>query len=350
MFLIREGRPGDFRGVLALAKLLDSYNLPADQAYVRQLLETSQASFQGALPRRRARYLFVLEEQGRIVGCSLILAKHGVPGAPHLWFAEEKVVKRSRTLRIRRTHEVLRMGYTENGPTEIGGLVVLPGFRRHRERCGLQVGLVRFLYMGMHPDRFEPEVLVEYRGAMGAGHRSPFWEAIGRIFTGLPYHRADRLSVANKEFILNLLPREPIYCALLPQSVRAAIGAVHPSAERASKIARSQGFRRIPQIEPFDGGPYYSARLREIRMVRRTRRVIVGSPFVLSQISARGGSASGGEARTEFGCFLVGTEANGWFRAVLAPGKVVCRRWIMPEGEMRLLNVRPGNWVYVSPV
>ena len=338
MFLIREAGAGDFEGVFALAKLLDSYNLPADRGYVRRLLRTSRLSFRGKLRRSDARYLFVLESggggQARIVGCSLILAKHGTPGSAHLWFAQEKVAKYSRTLKIRRTQEVLRMGFTEDGPTEIGGLVVLPGFRRRPQRCGLQIAAVRFLYMGMYPDRFEPSVLIEYRGAMGTGHRSLFWEAIGRVFTGLPYHRADRLSVANKEFILNLLPREPIYCALLPKSVQAAIGAIHPGARRASRLAESQGFARIPQIEPFDGGPYYSARLREIRMVRKTRRVRV---------------ARTGPGRAELWA-MVGTEAGGWFRAVLTQGRLIGGLWGMSLEALQRLQVKAGDWVYVSPL
>ena len=159
------------------------------------------------------------------------------------------------------------------------------------------------------------------------------WEGIGRVFTGLPYGRADRLSVANKEFILSLLPREPIYCALLPKAVQVAIGAIHPSAERASKIAESQGFRRIRQIEPFDGGPYYAARLREIRMVRRTRRVRV----------AQGQPGAGTVA-------LVGTEAGGRFRAVLTRGRFSGGRWKIGPAALQQLGVSPGDWVYVSPI
>jgi len=128
--LIREAGPGDFAGIFRLARILDSYNLPADRRFIHRLLETSRDSFRGRLPKTRARYLFALEERGRIVGCSLIIAKHGTRGHPHLWFELGRVTRRSRTLGRRRTHQVLRLGFTENGPTEIGGLVVLPSCRR----------------------------------------------------------------------------------------------------------------------------------------------------------------------------------------------------------------------------
>jgi arginine N-succinyltransferase len=322
--------------VYPLAKLLDSYNLPADRGYIRELLAISIASFQGKLPRGKARYLFLLEEQRteKAVGCSLIIAKHGTPGRPHLWLSLNKVRKVSRTLGLRRSHSVLQLGYTEDGPTEVGGLVVLPSHRHRPEGLGLQVSYVRFLYMAMHPKRFEPEVLVEYRGAMGAGDRSPFWEAMGRVFTGLAYSKADRLSVKNKEFILNLFPREPIYCALLPHSVQRAIGAIHPEAERAARLLRRIGFRPIPQIEPFDGGPYYIARRREIRLIRNTR------PLQAEETSKGVGST----------WHLVGTEAGGWFRAAQLPGRIVSGEWRMDEEGFSLLQIEQGDPVHVCSI
>ena len=339
MFLIRQAGPEDFSGLYPLARLLDSYNLPADQAYIRQLLQISRDSFAGRLPKAKARYLFVLEREGKIVGCSLIIAKHGTPGHPHLWFAQETITKRSRTLRVRRSHPVLKMGYTENGPTEVGGLVVLPRYRGLPERCGLQISYVRFLYMAMHPERFERNVLIEYRGAMEAGGKSPFWEAVGRVFTGLPYARADRLSVSNKEFILSLLPSEPIYCALLPGSVQRAIGAIHPSAQGAAHLAEGVGFHRIPQVEPFDGGPYYSAPLRKIALVQRTASLRLDSSHPGKKSRMKG-----------VGQHLLGTEAGGCFRAVLIQGRISGGRFRMDSEGFQRLNVQAGDRAYVCAV
>lgn len=332
MFLIREAGPKDFRGVFALAKVLDSYNLPADGSYIRELLHTSERSFGGLLSREKARYLFVLEGKGKIVGCSLIIAKHGTRGHPHLWFSEDRIEKSSRTLKIRKSHRVLRMGYTQNGPTEVGGFVVLPRYRGRPERCGLQLSYVRFLYMAMYPERFKQTVLIEYRGAMGIGGKSPFWEAIGRVFTGLSYQRADRLSATNKEFILGLLPTDPIYCALLPKSVQRAIGAIHPAAMPAAALAARIGFRRIPQVEPFDGGPYYSAPLRDIRLIQRTQNL----PLLQGR---RGGIPH-----------LVAAETGAIFRAALIQGTVSMGRFKMEKEGFDRLKVRSGDPAYVCAV
>ena len=334
MFVIREAGPRDFSGVFALAKVLDSYNLPADPVFLRELLRTSEQSFGGQLPKAKARYLFVLEGNRRLVGCSLIIAKHGTPGHPHLWFSQDRISKRSQTLNIQKSHAVLRLGGTEDGPTEVGGLVVLPAYRHTKERCGIQLSYVRFLYMAMHPERFEEEVLIEYRGAMGAKDKSPFWEAIGRIFTGLPYHRADRLSTRNKEFIQSLLPSEPIYCALLPEKVQRAIGAIHPSARPAAAMAARIGFRAIPQVEPFDGGPYYTAVRENIRLIREARQF----PVV---------QGSGGAGNRPF---LVAEETGGYFRAVLANGMISAGRFKIEEEAFRKLKMRAGDPAYVCAV
>lgn len=199
----------------------------------------------------------------------------------------------------------------------------------------MQISYVRFLYMAMHPERFESEILVEYRGALGAGNKSPFWEAIGHLFTGLSYKRADRLSVTNKEFILSLLPMEPIYCALLPQRVQAAIGAIHPVAQRAARLLHRIGFRPIPQIEPFDGGPYYSARRNRIRIISRTRRLRM---------------AGGWKGQGRGGLHLVGTEAGGAFRAAFCRGVVAGNRWFMGMEQARGVRIQPGDAVYVCPI
>lgn len=334
MFLIREAGPKDFKGVFALAKVLDSYNLPADAGYIRQLLKASESSFGGLLPKSKARYLFVIEDERRIAGCSMIIAKHGTRGHPHIWLALDRLNKHSDTLGITKSHRVLQMGATENGPTEVGGLVVLPRYRRRPERCGLQISFARFLYMAAHPERFEATVLIEYRGAMGAGGKSPFWEAIGKVFTGLEYHKADRLSVENKEFILGLLPQEPIYCALLPKNVQQAIGAIHPSAQPAARLAAKLGFKRIGQVEPFDGGPYYTAPREKVKVVRETRAL---SLF-------RGG------VKERSRLYLVGTEAGGYFRAVITPGTITGGRFTMEEEAFRKLKVKAGDPAYACPV
>lgn len=282
MFRIRQVRAADLPALWPLAKRLDSYNLPADRRTLAHLVDVSMDSFRGHVPKSRAKYLFVLEQcsfriphsafrHSRIIGCSLILAKHGTRSLPHLWMDVKTVRKTSRTLRRTVTHRLLQLGVTTDGPTEVGGLIVLPAFRGNPERLGRQLSYVRFLYMALHPERFEQEVLAEYLPPLTPRGDSLLWRAFGQRLTGLPYYTADRWSATTKEFILKLFPREPVYATFFSPEVQAQIGRVHPSAAGACALLRRIGFRYSRQVEPFDGGPYFGAPRRRITLIRHTR-------------------------------------------------------------------------------
>lgn len=273
-FRIRQARLTDLPALWPLARQLDSYNLPADRAILRQLVLASVESFRGRLPRTQARYLFVMERRpsNSVIGCSLIIAKHGTPSLPHVRMDVRTVRMRSRTLRREATHDLLRLGWTTSGPTEIGGLIVLSRYRAHPLRLGRQLSYVRLAYIAAHPDRFESDVLVEYLPPLTPEGDSGLWRALGAKFTGLSYRQADRLSITNKEFITSLFPRGPIYTDWFPAQVRRQIGLVHPAAAGACGMLRAQGFRFLRQVEPFDGGPYYGARANRIKLCRQVRR------------------------------------------------------------------------------
>lgn len=282
MFLLRSANRRDLHGVLQLAKLLDSYNLADDKNYIRSLLHVSEASFAGDLSKEESRYLFVLEDTQRkeIIGSSLILAKHGTRESPHLYLDVFTERRTSRTLGKTVTHRCLKFGRETDGPTEVGGLVLKPHYRRHRHRHGLQLSWVRFLYMALHPARFQRRVLVEFLPPLrpGKGGGNPFWDALGARFLGLPYHEADHLSIANKEFILSLFPKEKIYCDLLPKEVLSSFGQVGPHGIHACHALQRIGFRYLNQVEPFDGGPYYGATVDQIQVIRKAckGRVAIG--------------------------------------------------------------------------
>ena len=262
--------------MMPLARLLDSYNLADDRHYLWSLLHVSEASFAGDLPKEEARYLFVLEntDHREIIGCSLILAKHGTRASPHLYLDLFTEKRTSRTLGRTVTHRCLKFGKETDGPTEVGGLVLKPHFRRHRHRHGLQLSWVRFLYMALHPARFQRRVLVEFLPPLrpGKGGGNPFWDALGSRFLSLSYHEADHLSITDKEFILSLFPKEKIYCDLLPKEVLHSLGQVGPQGIHACHALQRIGFRYLNQVEPFDGGPYYGAPVDRISIIRKARK------------------------------------------------------------------------------
>jgi len=243
-FIVRAVHREDVIQLTDLAKQFNLLNLPGEKKIIAEKINRSEASFAGDLPKEKSEYLFVLEdtEEQQVVGSSLILAKHGSDQVPHCYF---KILKRdhfSKDLGIGFIHQVLRFQLDTDGPTEIGGLLIDKSYRRRPERLGKQISLGRFLFMGLHPDRFEKRVLCELTPPLTDEGRSEFWEALGRRFTGLPYQEADALSQTNKEFIESLFPEEDIYLSLLDSKARLVLGRVGEATKSAQHLLESIGF------------------------------------------------------------------------------------------------------------
>ena len=270
MYRIRQSYRDDVDQVLAVAEHLDTVNLPADKPHIEAILDKAEKSFAGALPVSEREFVFVLEdiEKRRIIGTSIIYAQHGTKRAPHIFFRVERDERYSYTLDKYFVHQTLRIGYNYDGPTEIGGLILLPEYRRGAESLGKALSFVRFLYMRIHRELFRDQVLSELLPPLEADGTSTLWEHLGRSFTGLTYQEADLLSKDNKEFINALFPDDPIHTELLPDAVRRNIGVVGPETRGVEKMLTRIGFRYANQIDPFDGGPHFTAATDDISIVR----------------------------------------------------------------------------------
>ena len=277
MFRIRQSYREDVDQVLAVAEHLDTVNLPADRKIIETILDRSERSFSTELPAHDREFVFVLEDTAakRIIGTSMIYAQHGTKRAPHIFFRVESDERYSLTLDRYFVHQTLRIGYNYHGPTEIGGLILLPEYRRNPAGLGKMLSYVRFLFMRMHRSLFRDHVLSELLPPLEADGTSKLWEALGRRFTGLSYQEADRLSKDNKEFIQALFPDDPIHTELLPDDVRSVIGQVGEDTRAVEKMLRRIGFDYAEQIDPFDGGPHFVAKTDDITIVRDAREVEV---------------------------------------------------------------------------
>ncbi|HTR51884.1 MAG TPA: arginine N-succinyltransferase [Kofleriaceae bacterium] len=275
MFRIRQSYREDVEQVLAVSEHLDTVNLPHDRGVIEHILDRSEKSFAGELPAEDVELLFVLEdlERKRIIGTSMIYAQHGSKRAPHIFFRVENDERYSVTLDRYFVHQTLRIGYNYHGPTEIGGLILLPEYRRNPNALGKALSYVRFLYMRMHRALFRDHVLSELLPPLEADGTSRLWEALGRRFTGLSYQEADRLSKDNKEFIQALFPDDPIHTELLSDDVRAVIGQVGEETRAVERMLRRIGFDYAEQIDPFDGGPHFVAKTDDIAIVQDAREV-----------------------------------------------------------------------------
>jgi arginine N-succinyltransferase len=275
---IRGALATDEDQLLEVAHHLNTVNLPADREGIRGILDLSARSFSGAVrdPRRRE-YVFVLVdlEAARIVGTSMVIGQLGRRDAPYIYvdvFEEERY---SATLDKHFRHVVLKIGYSYGGPTEIGGLIVSPESRKKPERLGLLISYVRFLYIAMHREWFQSELLAELLPPLEPDGTSHLWNALGRKFTEMTYAEADRLSKKNKEFIKGLFPEGPVYASLLPQDAQDVIGKVGAQTRGVEKMLRRIGFRYAWRVDPFDGGPHFTAPSDEVTLVRNSRQATV---------------------------------------------------------------------------
>lgn len=279
---IRGAGPRDEEQVLELAGYLNTVNLPNDRPHVQRLLDHAEKSFSGAIkspPHRK--YVFVLWdlEKDKAVGTSMVVAQLGRRDAPYIYLDVTSEEKYSKLLDRHFHHTVLRVGYSYKGPTEIGGLVVHPGYRAAKERLGLQISYVRFLYIALHRDLFQTEILAELLPPLEPDGTSHLWEALGRRFTEMSYREADLLSSENKEFVRDLFPRGDIYASVLSKEAQDVIGKVGAQTKGVEKMLRRVGFRYAERVDPFDGGPHFVAQADEITLVEETKKVRLAGPL-----------------------------------------------------------------------
>lgn len=277
MFFIRESSPDDLDQILAVAEHLDTVNLPASRDELAQILSLSEKSFSATIEPSEREYLFVLvdSDEQRIIGTSLIHAQHGTRRSPHIYFEVFDDQRYSETLDRFFVHQGLRIGYDYDGPTEIGGLILLPEYRGRPEHLGQLLSFARFLFIAIHRGVFRDEVHSELLPPLEPDGTSKLWEHLGRRFTGMDYQQADLLSKHNKEFIRALFPHSIIYSSLFPQDVKDLIGKVGPATRGVEKMLRRIGFRYARHIDPFDGGPHFRAKTADITLVKNARKVTV---------------------------------------------------------------------------
>lgn len=340
MLILRPIEESDLDALVDLALQLDSMNLPADRNFLRERIRVSQRSFAGEYEDwTHGIYVFVLidTEVDRCIGTSTILAKHGRPDAPYFWLAVTTEERRSAELGKQIVHTRLQLQSTTDGPTEIGGLILDPSYRRHPQKCGKALSTVRFAYISMFPDRFEREVIAEMLSPFEETGANLMWDAFGKKFTQMPYREADHLSSRSKQFIADLFPRDPVYVTLFPEKVQEVIGQPNETAVAALKILEKIGFRYLSQVDPFDGGPYYGAARDAISCVRDRRQLVLP------------GAVSMADPDEDAPLALLSAEGRSGFRATVVPMSPDGAPFVSLEAR-EVLGVDAGDRVSVTPL
>jgi arginine N-succinyltransferase len=339
---IRGAVPSDQSELLRLARHLNSVNLPDEPGHIARLLEASEKSFLGQIenPRRR-KYVFLIRdlERGEAVGTSTIVAQLGRRDAPYIYLDVSTEEKYSSSTDLHFQHQVLRIGFSYDGPTELGGLVVHPDHRRAEEKLGLLISYVRFLFIAAHRELFKDELLAELMPPLEPDGTSHLWEAFGRRFTGMSYAEADLRSSEDKTFIRDLFPRGEVYASLLAKDAQDVIGKVGAQTRGVERMLRRVGFRYAERIDPFDGGPHFVAQADEVSLIQNTRSASYAGE--MAEPAGAGGPR-----------MLVARElkAAPYFRAVACRISEADEMVRLPVDVASALGVSAGEKLWVLPL
>jgi arginine N-succinyltransferase len=274
------------------------------------------------------RYMLALEhvETGEIVGCAAVKSTVGAT-PPFFNFRVLTIAQASLAAERRFDMDVLILVNEFTGASEVGSLFVRPEHRAGG--IGRLLAQSRYLLMAAEPQRFNPEVVSELRGVVSASGVSPFWEALGRHFFQMTFEEADRLSAtSDNQFILDLMPKYPIYVDLLPADAQAVIGECHPDGRGARKLLEWEGFRYEHVVDVFDGGPLMSVGRESIRTVRESHKG-----------AARAAAAHDHELKRG----LLARSAVDGFRCVATRLRREGREVVAPAAALAALNVGAGE-------
>jgi arginine N-succinyltransferase len=277
-FRIRPATNDDFQAIYEMAKLTGGgfTNLPPDKASLVAKLVRSQEAFDKEADEQSGDlFVMVLEDSdtGAIRGTCQIFGQVGTEW-PFYSYRISTLTQTSKALNKTFRAEMLTLVTDFDGSSEVGGLFLHPGERAGG--LGLLLARSRYLFIKQHRARFGNRVLAELRGVIDEAGGSPFWDGVAGRFFGMGFQEADEFNATHgNQFIADLMPKTPIYTAMLPESARAVMGVPHPSGRAAMKMLEREGFRFDCYIDIFDGGPTMAAETDQIRTIRESRELVL---------------------------------------------------------------------------
>lgn len=313
-YVMRPAGQHEFDALMDLAELSGTgfTSLPPDERILREKLSLSDKAFrQDVSVPQSSKFLLFLEDRdnSEVVGCSAVKAGTGVD-QPFFNYRIITLAHASAQADRRFDMDALVLTNEFVGYTEVGTLFVKADHRGGG--TGRLAAQSRYLLMAAAPDAVSDLVLAELRGVVDDDGTSPFWEHLTSKFFRMTFPEADILSAtSDNQFILDLMPKYPIYVDLLMPEAREVIGRCHSEGVGAMKLLEWEGFRFNRVVDIFDGGPMVECHRDLIRTIKESRLVTLeaaddvgDAPFTLISsnrlpdyraISARGILRSGGD-------------------------------------------------------
>ena len=271
-FRLRAARLDDIEPLYEMAKLTGGgfTNLPADRDALTAKIERSTRSYaqetDGTL--RDELFVLVLEnvETRQVRGTCQIFTQVGQQW-PFYSYRLTTLTQHSQELDRTVRAEMLSLVTDLEGCSEVGGLFLHPNERAGG--LGMLLARSRYLFIAMHRKRFADRILAELRGIIDERGGSPFWDGVAGRFFGMSFQEADYFNAINgNQFIADLMPKHPVYVAMLSETARTAIGVPHPSGRAAMRMLEKEGFSYDGYVDIFDGGPTMIARTDNVESVK----------------------------------------------------------------------------------
>lgn len=279
-FLIRSAGEADLQSLYEMAKRTGGgfTNLPPDKPSLAAKLATSAEAFaRDDDTLAPDLFVFVLENRatGEVRGTCQIFSQVGQKWpfySYRMGVLTQHSVELDRTFRA----EMLNLSTDLEGASEVGGLFLHPGERAGG--LGLLIARSRYLFIATHRPRFGERCIAELRGVIDEAGGSPFWDGVAGKFFGMSFQDADEFNAKHgNQFIADLMPKHPVYIAMLSDAARSVIGVPHPSGRAAMRMLENEGFAWEKYVDIFDGGPTMTARTDQIASIRGAVTTIVSA-------------------------------------------------------------------------
>lgn len=273
-FVIRAATADDLEPLYEMAKLTGGgfTNLPPDRKALARKLERAEAAYTSdADSLADEQFVLVLEraETREVRGTCQLMSQVGQQW-PFYSYRLNTLTQHSQELNRTVRAEMLSLVTDLEGSSEVGGLFLHPNERAGG--LGMLLARSRYLFIAMHRRRFSDRILAELRGVIDERGGSPFWDGVAGRFFGMTFQEADYFNAINgNQFIADLMPKHPVYVAMLSESARSAIGMPHPSGRAAMRMLEEEGFAYECYLDIFDGGPTMTARTDNVRSIQEAR-------------------------------------------------------------------------------
>lgn len=327
---IRPVQDIDLPDILGIAKHLGPgfTSLPNDVKVLESRVARSMDSFSEKIDRAARFYLFVLEnvKTQKIIGTSAIEADVSHL-SPFYNFKHSVLTQPSQILHKKQENEILSFVSDYQGCSELGGLYLDPAFRGNGR--GEFLSRSRCLFIAEFMPLFPDVLIAEMRGICDQHGVSPFWDSLGRHFFDMDFQTVDYLrAVKGNFFIAELMPKYPIYIALLSEPARRVIGKAHDKAMPAMHVLKKEGFCFKNYIDILNAGPTIEVAKTDLKTVRDSQTVTV----------------AGFKKKLESKALMILCNTNMDFRATLGTVELTSNGEAMiEETAATILNVSVGD-------